>query len=76
MAMGLSRASFLNNHEGGIVGNLAWRLVLGFRYVCWQTLAANDDANPSTGNVDRPKMLTTPLMENMIRDIAHHRWVQ
>ena len=41
-------------------------LVLGFASVCWPVLAAN----LGTGDVDRSKMLTTPLKENMIRDIA------
>jgi hypothetical protein len=66
MTMGSSRAFFdLNDQEG--VAILA--LLIGFTSVCWPVLAAN----LCTGNADRPKMLTTPLMENMIREIARHQ---
>ena len=64
--MGSSCGFFgLDNQEG--VAILA--LVLGFASVCWPVLAAN----LGTGDVDRSKMLTTPLIENTIRDIARHR---
>ena len=64
--MGSSRAFFdLDDQEG--VAILA--LVIGFASVCWPVLAAN----LGTGDVDRSKMLTTPLIENMIRDIARRR---
>jgi hypothetical protein len=66
MTVGSSRAFFgLDDQEG--VAILA--LVLGFVPVCWPVLAAN----LGTGDVDRSKMLTTPLVENMIRDIARRR---
>jgi hypothetical protein len=66
MTMGPSRAFFdLDDQEG--VAILA--LVIGFASVCWPVLAAN----LGTGDVDRSKMLTTPLIENMIRDIARRR---
>jgi hypothetical protein len=66
MSVGSSRALFgLDDQEG--VAILA--LVLGFAPICWPVLAAN----LGTSNVDRPKMLTTPLVENMIRDIARGR---
>jgi|SRR5216684_6079745 len=63
MTMGCSRAFFeLDDQEG--VAILA--LFVGFASVCWPVLAAN----LGTGDVDRSKMLTTPLIENMIRNIA------
>jgi len=66
MTMSSSRAFFeLDDQE--CVAILA--LVLGFASVCCPVLAAN----LGTGDVDRPKMLTTPLIENMIRDIARRR---
>jgi hypothetical protein len=66
MTMGSSRAFFdLDDQEG--VAILA--LVLGFASVCWPVLAAN----LTTSDVDRSKMLTTPLIQNMIRDIARRR---
>jgi hypothetical protein len=66
MAMGSCRAFFgLDNQEG--VAILA--LVLGFASVCWPVLAAN----LGTGDVNRSEMLTTPLIEIMIRDIARRR---
>ena len=66
MAMGSSCSFFgLDDQEGMAI--LA--LVLRFASVCWPVLAAN----LGTGDVDRSKMLTTPLIENMISDIARHR---
>jgi hypothetical protein len=66
MTMGSCCAFFgLDNQEG--VAILA--LVVGFASVCWPVLAAN----LGTGDVDRSKMLTTPLIENMIRDISRRR---
>ena len=63
MTVGSSHAFFgLDDQEG--VAILA--LVLGFVPVCWQ-------ANLGTSDVDRSKMLTTPLVENMVRDIARRR---
>jgi hypothetical protein len=57
MTMGSSRSFFeLNDQEG--VAILA--LLVGFPSVCGPMLATNLGA----GNVDRSKMLTTPLMEN------------
>jgi hypothetical protein len=65
MSVGSSRALFgLDDQKG--VAILAF--VLGFAPVCWPVLAAN----LSTGDVDCSKMLTTSLVENMIRDIARH----
>lgn len=64
--MGSSRAFFdLDDQEGMTILSL----VLGFASVCWPMLAAN----LSTGDVDCSKMLTTPLIENMIRDITRRR---
>ena len=66
MTVGSSRAFFrLDDQEG--VAILA--LVLGFAPVCWPVLTAN----LSTGDVDRSKMLTPSLVENMIRDNARRR---
>jgi hypothetical protein len=68
MTMGWSCAFFdLNDQEG--VAILA--LLIGFTSVCRPVLAAN----LGTSNVDRSKMLTTPLMENMIREFVPHRKV-
>jgi hypothetical protein len=66
MTMGSSRASLELNDQKGVA---ILALLLGFTSVCWPVLTAN----LGTGNVDRSKMLTTPLMENVIRDIARHR---
>ena len=64
--MGSSRAFFdLDDQEGMAILSL----VLGFASVCWPVLAAN----LGTGDVDCSKMLTTPLIENMIRDITRRR---
>lgn len=69
MTMGSSRSFFeLNDQEG--VAILA--LFIGFPSVCGPVLAANLGA----GNVDRSKMLTPPLMENTIREIARHRYIR
>lgn len=69
MTMGSSRSFFeLNDQEG--VAILA--LLVGFPSVCWPVLASNLGA----GDVDRSKMLTTPLMENTIREIARHRYIR
>ena len=67
MTMGSSSRAFfeLNDQEGVTI--LA--LLLGFASVCWPVLAANLGA----GNVNRSKMLATPLMKNMIRETARHR---
>jgi hypothetical protein len=63
MTVGSSHAFFgLDDQEG--VAILA--LVLGFVPVWWP-------ANLGTGDVDRCKILTTPLVENMVRDIARRR---
>ena len=66
MTMGSCRALLgLDDQEG--VAILA--LVLGFPPVRRPVLAAN----LGTGDIDRSKMLTTSLVENMIRDIARRR---
>jgi len=66
MTMGSSSAFFgFDDQEG--VAILA--LFLGFASVCWPVLAAN----LSTGDADYSKMLTTPLIENMISNIARRR---
>jgi hypothetical protein len=46
-------------------------LVVGFASVCWSVLAAN----LSSRDVDRPKMLATPLMEKLISNIVYRQWV-
>ena len=66
MTMGCSRALLeLNDQESMAI----FALVLGFASVCWPVLAAN----LRSSDVDCSKVLTPPLLNNLISYIAHHR---
>jgi hypothetical protein len=68
MAMGCSRPLLeLNDQESMAI----FALILGFASVCWPVLAPN----LRSGDVDCSKMLTAPLLDNLISYIPRHRKV-
>jgi len=66
MTTGFSGALFGFDDQEGVAIHA---LFLRFASVCWPVLAAN----LSIGDADCSKMLTTPLIENMISNIARRR---